>query len=68
MNQITLSYAYRNPDDATDCQIVHHTLNAEADLNELVQAFHYFVQAIGFTYVTHIGARKEGGDTVESAF
>ncbi len=51
--------ATRNPN-----QRVTHTVHAEADLPELLQVLLYFVQAAGFTYVTKLGALKDGGGEV----
>lgn len=60
----SFEYDYENPDDATDNQLVVHTVNAEANLIEVLEAFRFFLQASGFTYVTQLTATKDGGDVV----
>lgn len=63
----SFDYEYENPDDDTDTQIVTHTVNAEANLIEVLTAFKYFLQASGFTYVTQLSAQKDNGEFVDTA-
>lgn len=54
----TFDYNYENPDDEADTQSTTHTVNAQADLTELLTAFGYFLHAAGFTYVTGLAIHK----------
>ena len=59
----TFAYDYESD---TDTQSVTHTVHAEADLTELLNAFGFFLQAAGFTYVTGLTANKGDDDLTTS--
>ncbi len=59
------SFEYDYEDNTTTTS-VQTTVSEEADLTSLLTAFGYFLQAAGFTYVTHIYAVKDDGDACAS--